>query len=494
MNNTGQPPSRLVRIVIAAIVLSVLSLVQSDAAPVNRAKPNIVLFLADDLGYGELGCQGNPEIPTPNIDSLARDGIRFTDAYVGSPYCSPSRAGLLTGRYQTRFGHELNFVGKQNLSESIGLPASETTMATWLRQAGHATGLIGKWHLGGAPAFHPQSRGFQDFYGFLHEGHFFVPPPYPGVLSFLRTNSLPDAFEGQHRVNDIIWSTHLPYSEPPYDADNPLLRGHDPIVENEYLTDALTREALRFVDAHRTEPFFLYLAYNAVHSPMQATKGSVDRHDHITDLQRRIFAGMLSSLDESVGALLRRLDELDLADNTLVVFLSDNGGPTVELTSRNHPLRGGKGQLWEGGIRIPFLVRWKTHLPAGEVYTHPVIALDILPTVLAAIGAPPPEDIELDGVNLLPYLKEQTGIPPHASLFWRYGSNVAYRQGPWKLVRQRARGGAAVDPGFQLFNLEQDISETEDLSAEDPEMFQELVSDLEAMDEQMVEPLWGRRR
>ena len=427
------------------------------AAPVR--KPNIVVILADDLGYGELSCQGNPEIPTPNIDSIARNGARFTNGYVTAPVCCPSRAGLMTGRYQTRFGHELNAIGAQNKLPGVGLPLSETTLAATLKSAGYATGMTGKWHLGGTAKFHPQQRGFDEFFGFLHEGHFYVPPPYAGVQSHLRN------------------------PEPPYDEDNPILRGTEPVAEKEYLTDAFTREAVNFIDRHRSHPFFLYVPYNAIHSPMQALEPYMRRFTRIEDLHRRVFAAMLAAMDDGVGRILAKLRDAGLEDNTLIFFLSDNGGPTRELTSSNEPLRGGKGQTYEGGIRIPFMVQWKDRLRAGQVRDEPVISLDIFATAAAAAGAKTGR--ALDGVDLLPYLTGAKKTAPHETLFWRYGQNAALRRGNWKLVRQ--------GPEFQLYDLSNDVGETLDLAAKRPEVLRELTAAWNEMNAQMVPPLWSGR-
>jgi arylsulfatase A-like enzyme len=418
----------------------------------GRRRPNVVLLLADDLGYGELGCQGNPEIPTPHIDSIARNGVRYTNGYVTAPFCTPSRAGLLTGRYQTRFGHELNAVGQANLDPAIGLPEGELTLADRLRQAGYATGVIGKWHLGGTEKYHPQRRGFAEFFGFLHEGHFFVPPPYEGVISHLRKN------------------------EPPYDAHNPLLRGTQEVTEREYLTDALAREAESFIARNRQRPFFLYLPWNAVHSPMQATVGSQERFAGIKDEHRRVFAGMLGSLDDGVGRVLAALRRHGLEENTLVIFLSDNGGPTAELTSSNKPLRGGKGQLFEGGIRVAFLMQWRGRWAAGRTEETPVIATDIVPTVLRAAGVRY-QGAEFDGVDLAGTVGERT-------LFWRYGKNIAVRQGRWKLVRQ---GGTE----FALYDLDKDVAEAQDLSATEPATVERLRRVLEELNGEMAPPRWG---
>ncbi|MBL0156715.1 MAG: sulfatase-like hydrolase/transferase [Bryobacterales bacterium] len=429
--------------------------------------PNIVVILADDLGSGELGCQGNPQIPTPHIDSLAANGVRFTQGYVSAPYCAPSRAGLLTGRYQTRFGHERNVVGTRNLDPAIGLPLGEATMADALKAAGYATALCGKWHLGAAERYHPQRRGFDEFFGFLHEGHFYAPPPYRGLTTRLRPN------------------------EPPYDDNNPLLRGKEAVEEKQYLTDAIARESVSFIERNRERPFFLYTAFNAIHSPMQARVQALRQFNHIGDEQRQLFAAMLSSMDDGVGAILSRLRERRLEENTLVFFLSDNGGPTAELTSSNVPLRGGKGQLWEGGIRVPFLAQWKGRIAGGQVLDTPVISLDLLPTALAAARAPAPGSRTYDGVNLLPLLTGQNRAAPHETLFWRYSNSVALRKGDWKLVRQtRPNDANAAGGEFELYHLGRDPRESANLAASEPAVAAGLKAELGRLDAQMVAPLW----
>ncbi len=479
-------------LLLSALGLSFVALPPAgQGAEPSKGLPNILLIFVDDLGYGELGCQGNAEIPTPHIDSLASSGVRCTSGYVTASYCSPSRAGLLTGRYQTRFGHELNPVGKHNLDPRAGLPLSEITLADRLREAGYATGLVGKWHLGGTDEFHPQRRGFDEFFGFLHEGHFFVPPPYRGVTSFLRIKSLPPQFGARKVEGDTIWSTHLPSDEPPYDADNPILRGREPVEEAAYLTDALTREAVSFIDRHQSQPFFLYLAYNAVHSPMQGAKKYTDRFAHIEDIHRRVFAAMLANLDDGIGAVLAKLRAEGLAERTLIFFISDNGGPTAELTSSNRPLRGGKGDLYEGGIRTPFIVRWKGKLPAGRVCSQPVIATDVFATACAAAGVTLPQDRTMDSVNLFPHLSGENQASPHEALFWRMDQKAALRAGDWKIV-QPTRGASHVN--WQLYNLANDISETTDLAERDSDMLAKLVSRWQQINREMVEPLWRPNR
>ncbi len=476
-------------LVLAPAIWSISCCKLSDAAE-KPHPPNILLILVDDLGYGELGCQDNSQIPTPWIDSLAKQGVRFTSGYVTASYCSPSRAGLMTGRYQTRFGHELNPVGKHNLDDKAGLPVSETTLADRLKAAGYATGLIGKWHLGGTETFHPLNRGFEEFYGFLHEGHFFVPPPYDGVLSFLRKKQLPQAVNHRFREGNVIYTSHMGTNEPPYDEHNPLLRGREAIVEPMYLTDAFTREAIRFLKTPRQgKPFFLYLAYNAVHSPMQAKLADVNAKPfEALDVHRRIFAGVLSNLDQNIGKILETLRQQDLEENTLIFFISDNGGPTRELTSSNRPLRGGKGNLYEGGIRVPFLMQWKGHLPQGTEYHHPVITTDVFATASELAGGTFPHASPTDGVNLIPFLTGKSPGKPHETLYWRMRDKTALRQGDWKIVRNPVGGKSS--PPFELYDLKHDLGESHNLAESQPEKLKQLTSLWKQLDQQMIPPIW----
>jgi arylsulfatase A-like enzyme len=455
------------------------------AAGAEAGQPNVVWIVADDLGYGELGCFGGRGVATPSLDALAKGGVRFTEAYVTAPFCAASRAALVTGRYQTRFGFEFNPIGAANAEPGIGLPASERTVADYLREAGYATGLVGKWHLGGTAPFHPQRRGFDAFFGFLHEGHYYVPPPWEGHVTWLRRKTLPDGSQGRWTSPDgrVVWSTHMGGFEPDYDADNPILRGSQPVDEPANLTDAFTREAEAFIARHKSQPFFLYLSYNAVHSPLMAQDEWLKKFEHIPDVQRRIFAAMLAQLDAGVGRVLARLRELNLAENTLVVFLSDNGGPTRELTSSNRPLRGEKGQLLEGGIRVPLILRWPARIPAGNTDSRLVSALDLLPTALTAAGAQPPA--ELDGMDLLPHLASDAENPIRASHYWRVGGRAAFREGDWKIYRPSA--GAA----WQLYNLREDIAEERDRAAAEAARASALEAAWKALDAQMVPPRWG---
>jgi len=446
-------------------------------------KPNIIFIVADDLGYGEAGCYGG-DIPTPQIDSLARNGVRFTSGYVTAPFCAASRAALMTGRYQTRFGFEFNPLGAKNAEPGIGLPLGERTLANELRDAGYSTALIGKWHLGGTAPFHPQRRGFDEFFGFLHEGHYYVSLPWAGHVTWRRRTTLPDGGQGRWTSPDgrVIWSTHMGRNEDDYDADNPIMRSSQPVDERENLTEALTREAEDFIRRHRAQPFFLCLTYNAVHSPMQARDDYLRRFAGIEDIHRRVFAAMLAQLDDGVGRVLAQLRACGLVERTLVVFVSDNGGPTKELTSSNRPLRGGKGELFEGGVRVPFILQWKGRIPAGREDRRMVSSLDLFPTALAAAGAKP--DAKLDGVDLLPRLAQSADTPIRAEHFWRVGGQAAVRVSDWKIVRPRR------NDAWQLYDLANDVSETRDLASQQPDKVRELEGRWKQWNSEQAAPAW----
>ncbi|MEX0675585.1 MAG: sulfatase-like hydrolase/transferase [Pirellulales bacterium] len=412
-------------------------------------KPNVVVIVADDLGSGEIVCQGKQEIPTPHLHSIAQNGVCFTGAYVSCPVCSPTRAGLMTGRYQQRFGHEFNPGPATQADVNFGLPLDQVTLADRLKMLGYATGMVGKWHLGYQPAYHPLRRGFDEFFGFLGGAHSYV--------------------------------------DSGADAANRVLRGTEPVDEKEYLTDALAREAVAFIDRHKSEPFFLYLPFNATHAPLQAIDKYSNRFSQIGDQKRRTYAAMLSAMDDAVGAVLEKLREARLEENTLVFFIADNGGPTLQTSSKNDPLHGFKGQVWEGGIRVPCMAQWKGHLPAGKIYDAPVIALDILPTAVAAAGGTVSGTPPIDGVNLLPYLTGEKTGRPHEMLYWRFGQQWAIRKGDLKLL-------ATPDAGVQLFDLAKDVGEQHDLSAEKPDAVAQLTEDYQAWNAELKDPKWQGRQ
>ncbi len=412
---------------------------------VDAPKPNIIIMLADDLGYADLGVQGCTDVPTPQIDSIAKQGVRFTGGYVTAPVCSPSRAGLITGRYQTRFGHEFNHPLADRAP--VGLPVTEKTAAQWFQDAGYVTGHIGKWHLGNPkmPAFHPNARGFAEDVWF--PGQKKIPP-----LTFFRDGTVGN-------------------------------------VDDRYVDEAMAREAAAFIDRHRVQPWFLYLAFLTPHQQLDTPPGTETPFANIANTERRKCAAMLTLLDGSVGRVLQALRESGQEKRTLIVFLSDNGAPPKN-GSRNTPLKGGKGSTWEGGIREPFVMQWKGVLPAGRVVDAPVISLDLLPTALAAAGVTLPAGAKFDGVNLLPFLTGQTAQPPHASLCWRYGDQMAVRAGAWKLTR--AKDAAAQPPVLTtgLFNLMDDPGEQHDLSAVQPDKAKELQKIWDDWNAQNVAALW----
>lgn len=472
------------------LLLWVLTLVNSGLAQDGQAAfPNIVILLADDLGYGELGCQGNPQIPTPRIDSIAEAGVRFTQAYVTGPNCSPSRAGLMTGKIPTRFGYEFNPIGPRNEEPGIGLPSAETTLAELLHDRGYATGIVGKWHLGGAAEYHPLRHGFDEFFGFTHEGHYFAPLPYRQLTSMLRRRRLPLGAEGRWQSDELIYSTHMGHDEPAYDANNPILRQGQPVDEQQYLTDAFAREAESFIERHHSQPFFLYVAFNAVHSPLQGKSELVQRFAGLNDIHRQIFAAMLVSLDQAVGRVLDKLVTTGVADNTLVVFLSDNGGPTRELTSSNLPLRGEKGSMYEGALRVPLLMQWSSQLRAGQVYKQPILSADLFASAAALCGAQLPGPI--DGCNLIPYLTGAETGRPHEELFWRQGNRAALRIGDWKIVRSGAvRSAPGTETPWELYDLAHDLSESRDLSPQFPNRVAQLKARWEELNAAMRDPLF----
>jgi arylsulfatase A-like enzyme len=437
-----------------------LFLISALAAPAESRPPGVVVILADDLGYADVGFQGCKDIPTPNIDRLAREGVICTSGYVSHPFCSPTRAGLMTGRYQQRFGHENNPTYLPN-DPKVGLPVDQTTVADVLRRAGVVTGAVGKWHLGAEPRFHPNRRGFDAYFGLIGGGH-----DYFNLNSF-RTD--PARAASEYLI--------------------PLVRQSEPVEESGYLTDILTREAVKFLESNREKPFILYLAYNTPHTPLQGTDEDIAKVASIPDPKRRTYASMVVALDRGVGKVLETLGRIDRERDTLVVFLSDNGGPTPVSTARNDPLRGFKGMVYEGGVRVPFAIRWPAKIKPGTRYDEPVCSIDLFPTAAAVTGTPLPDGLTLDGVNLVPYLTgEETG-PPHQALFWRTGGGAtsAVRQGKLKLVR-------VGEKAPELYDLGSDISESHDLASERPDDVKRLLSRYDAWNAHNVPPLFESPR
>ncbi|OYW78262.1 MAG: hypothetical protein B7Z37_00200 [Verrucomicrobia bacterium 12-59-8] len=428
--------------------------------PALADKPNVLLIVADDLGYNDVGFQGSKEIPTPNFDKLAAQSLVCTNGYVSHPFCSPTRAGIMTGRYQQRFGHENNpaWLPEDTVA---GLPLTETTYPQLMQQAGYTTGAVGKWHLGAHPQFHPNKRGFDEYFGALGGGHVY----FPGVGGGAEYNI-------------------------------PLNRNGKDEAQTKYLTDQFGDEASSFVERHAAEPkpWMLYLAFNAPHTPLQAPQKWLDKFSHIADKSRQTYAAMVASMDEAVGEVLAKLDATKQRENTLIYFVSDNGGPNLQAKSGtnftdNSPLRGAKGMVYEGGMRVPFLVSWPAKIKPGT-YDQPVIALDFLPTSLAAAGSAELTPKNLDGVNLLPFFSGEKASAPHDSLFWRTGGsggNNALRHGSMKLVRL-----GKAEP--ELYDLATDIGESKNLAADKPEVVKELVSVIAEWEKGTIAPIFESPR
>lgn len=453
-------PARTPVLVLASLLaIAGEGLSQSDP-------PNIVVLLADDLGYGSVSWYGS-EIPTPNIDSIAASGVGFTSGYVTAPVCNPSRPALMTGRYQQRWGKELN-------SQTVGpvgaapksLPRRETTIATALKRAGYVTGAVGKWQLGMADGYHPLDRGFDSFLG-MPSGSRFVDPSWQNarIAPGHEDSGTPDT-SGRYRG---------------------LVSGRDRVPMDEYLTDRLGREGVNFIERNKGRPFFLYLAFHAPHGPIQTIDKYYRRFPGISNETHRIYAAMISALDDWVGAILHELRAHGLEKRTLVIFTSDNGAakPSDIDGKRNFPLIGHKRNLYEGGIRVPYLMQWTGRLAGGARYEDAVSSLDIFPTALDAAGVGTNRD-DLDGVSLLPFLRGERDGSPHPHLVWRSGPNAAVRRGPWKLLL--GKDGLA-----RLYNVEKDPGEARDRAAAQPSLVKGLRRIFESWAEDKAEPRQGSR-
>jgi len=413
-------------------------------------KPNVIVFLTDDVGYAEYGFQGNKEIPTPNIDSIAKNGARFTSGYVSGPYCSPTRAGLMTGRYQTRFGHEWNEgPAVQKDGRTFGLAVEEKTIADRLKALGYATCAIGKWHLGAGDEFVATARGFDEFYGTVGNSPFVNPPRFIDSRKSTTAGKIDDA--------------------------------------NFYTTEAYADRAVDWIGKQKNKPYFLYVPFNAMHTPLTAPKKYVDRFPNIQNDKRKVFAAVMSGMDDAVGKILNAVRETKQEENTLIFFLCDNGGPTPVTTSKNDPLRGLKATTLEGGVRVPFCVQWKGTIPSGKTYNHPIIQLDILPTAVIAAGGTVDPAWKLDGVDILPHLTGKTEAKPHEALFWRFGEQWAIRKGDWKLVVNRIDG---ANKPAALYNLKDDIGEATDLADKEPERAKALKIEWDKWNEANIAARW----
>ncbi|NME72834.1 sulfatase [Flammeovirga aprica] len=410
---------------------------QTIFAQKKDQKPNFVIILADDLGYADVGFNGSIQIKTPHIDALAEQGIQCTQGYVSAPVCGPSRAGLMTGRNQVNFGFDNNpIVDLPQFDENyVGVPVEEITIADRLAELGYVNGLVGKWHLGEAPQYHPTKRGFHEFWGYTGGGHNYFPTQPNG-----------DAYPYEIECN---------YKDP------------QPIT---YITDDKGDECVDFIKKHKKDPFFLFASFNAPHAPMQATEKDKALYSYIKDKKRRTYAAMIHRLDVNVGRIIDELKKQGVYDNTVIVFLSDNGGPCDHNASINAPLNGQKGILLEGGIRVPFVISYPKHLKAGK-YNQPITSMDLTPTFVTLAGGKTTAKDKLDGVDIFPYLMNKTTGNPHETMMWRFTISAGIRKGNWKLIRLPDRLPI-------LFNLDKDPSELNDVASENRDLVVEMLKQL----------------
>lgn len=455
----------------------------------KHKRPNVVVILADDMGYGDLSCYGNHWITTSHLDSLATDGVRFTDGYSTAPLCSPSRAGLMTGRYQQRFGFELQVSSGafperkevrlddgslgpiQGEKEYLrrGIPVTEQNMGEVFKRGGYKTSVIGKWHLGHGEAFLPQNRGFDQsvvFYGNTSIQHTDLDDPAIVSLKVDFHDELINTAWTREGLNEI--------------------HENGAVVEvDEYLMHYFRDKALDFIEENKTEPFFLYFSMNAPVPPLQVPRSYFDRlKTEIPNINQRGYNALLLAQDDVVGALLSKLKEHNLDENTIVVFVSDNGCAESRPGS-NGIFSGGKFNTLEGGIRMPFIIKWPGHIQPGSIYEKPVSTLDILPTVANACSVSLNEDLPLDGRNLLPFLQKKNVGQPHDDLFWKIAHFAAVRSGDWKLYVDRNRKLE------QLFNLKDDPEERVDQAEKLPEIFTELKEKLRVWENSLPEKAWS---
>jgi arylsulfatase A-like enzyme len=487
-------------------VAMALSVAAPKAEAVKPRRPNVIIILADDLGYGDTGVYGSPIVKTPNIDALAGDGVRFTDGYVTHPVCAPSRAAIMTGRYQTRFGWEFNPVTRDHTG---GVSLGETLLPQVMKTAGYHTGMVGKWHLGQAKGHLPQDRGFDDFFGILDGGTAYMTRSGPGDDSYTAPGS-----------ESSFGLARSPLPPTATDDDKmtylrkiaPVWRGREMVEAKGYLTEDLTEEAVKFIGDNKARPFFLYLAYNAPHTPLQATKTYLDRYPNVQDRGKRVYAAMVSALDDGIGTVRAKLKAEGSDRDTLIIFLSDNGCASYVLGAcSNAPLNGFKGMHLEGGVRIPYIVAWPGHIPGGRVDHRMVSSLDIAPTAAALAGGSLPRGS--DGVNLIPYLNGRNAGTPNPTLYWRAGTNFAIRDGRWKLwtvnkadpseLSEKTVGitpdgtPAAISPLGQhdmLYDLTGDIGEACNLAPSQARVVARLKAKIAAWDKGNVAPQWTSMR
>lgn len=473
----------------------------AGAATVSR--PNIIVIIADDLGYADVSTYREGRFATPNIDRIGREGAVFTQGYVAAPICSPSRAALMTGRHQQRFGFEYNNgPGSRDARDRLGLAVGERTIADVLHQGGYRTGAIGKWHLGWNEEHYPTNRGFDYFWGFLTGQTNFIRPDAPEAVNALPPRKAPPQPAAPSSLPALMDNAPAAAAGAtgntggdlvqPYDAlsrFNAPVTGRDrtPVdLGDSHMTDVMADQAIDFVDAKRGQPFFLYLAHNAPHTPLQTTRTYFDRFPQIADRTQRVYAAMVSQLDASIGKLLDHLDRTGLAKNTIVIFLSDNGcAAYIAGLCSPDPLAGGKLTYLEGGVRVPFMIRWPGHVAPGTVHGTPVSSMDIFPTLTAAAGQAMLADRPYDGQDLIGQL-EAPAKPRHAALYWRTQPIEAMRDGDWKYIHD-------LDGAEFLYDLRTDPRETRNLAAAEPERLADMRRRYATWQTAMVAPLWTGR-
>lgn len=425
----------------------------------QKKQPNIILIVADDAGYADFGFQGSKVLKTPHLDKLANQGMKFTQAYVTAAVCGPSRAGLLTGKYQQRFGYEENnvpgYMGNSSLKgDEMGLPLDQITMGSYMKKLGYKTAIIGKWHLGNADKYHPTKRGFDFFYGFRG-----------GARSYFEFNDQ----NPNHRVEDYLEFGFKKFKE-----------------DSEYLTDAFANKTINFIETNYKKPFFLMLAFNAVHTPMEAEEKDLKVFPNLKG-KRKTLAAMTLSMDRACGRIFNKIEELKIDENTVIVFMNDNGGPTDTNGAINDPLSGTKANHLEGGIRIPFVMHWDKVIPYKSVYNYPVSTMDLLPTFYKIGGGNVKDLKDIDGVDLLPFIKKDKLNRPHSKLFWKKENRAAIRDGDWKLLRY-------PDRPAELYNLNEDISEVNNLASKYPERVKKMYKNLFNWELTLKRPLWQLKR
>ncbi|MEZ4449685.1 MAG: sulfatase-like hydrolase/transferase [Nannocystaceae bacterium] len=461
-------------------------------APEGPRPPNIVFILVDDLGFNDLSYHGGGVVPTPNIDAIAREGVIFSRGYAGNATCAPSRAAVMTGRYATRFGFEFTpapkaferLVGHYRQGSRMPIyheeredalpplaeqrvPEGEIMLPELLGPRGYHTVFLGKWHLGDTPGTRPEDRGFDEALGFM-----------PGASRYARSDdpAIVESYQDFDPIDKFLWA-NLPFA-----IQHNGGRRFEP---SGYLTDYLAEQAVAAIEANRNRPFFLYLAFNAVHTPLQALRADYDALPEIEDHRLRVYAAMIRAPDRDVGAVMDALERHGLADDTLVIFTSDNGGANyLGLPDINKPYRGWKATFFEGGVHVPFFARWPGHIPAGATYPYPVGHVDIYATAAAAAGVEVPRDRVIDGVDLLPFLGGLETARPHQTLYWRSGPYKALLDGDWKLQI------SANPPKAWLFDLKADPTESTDLAESNPAVVESLKASLDAIDGQQSEPSW----